>query len=137
MKRWERLPHTADSKIRVYGSTLQELFEQALKAMFEVLGPVYEAGKKERVVHEVHVLSPNVEVLLVDFLSEAWYLSAVHDEAYDLCEITFFSSHEVRATVQGFPVERYEHGEIKAVTYHELVVKESDGIWHADIVFDI
>jgi len=137
MKMWERLSHTADIKIRVYGATQQELFEHALCAMFAVLGPLPRKEKQEAVERTLRIKSQDAESLLVDFLSEALYLSEVYGESYDVCSIEYFSRWELRAQVQGFAVEGFESGEIKAVTYHELAIVEHDGRWHADIVFDI
>lgn len=137
MKTWERLPHTADIKIRVYGSTQQELFERALQAMFAVLGPLPLPGEKGRVERTLHVKAHDAESLMVDFLSEALYFSEVHSESYDTCTIEFFRPWEIRARVKGLPVEGFESGEIKAVTYHDLKIAEHNGVWQTDIVFDV
>lgn len=138
MKIWERLSHTADIKIRVYGATQRELFEHAVQAMFEVLGPLPRYAKKEHVVERMlQVKAHDAESLLVDFLSDVLYLSEVHGESYDVCSIEQFRPWEISACVKGFPIEGFESGEIKAVTYHELKIVEDNGVWQADIVFDI
>jgi len=138
MKKWERLPHTADIQIRVYGDTVKELFECSLQAMFEVLGPIRRHEKKESMVeHSFHIMAHDAESLMVDFLSEALYLSEKHGESYDLCVIDIFRPWEILARVRGFAIEGFESGEIKAVTYHQLKVIERDGLWQADIVFDV
>lgn len=139
MKKWERLPHTADIKIRVYGTTEKELFEHAVCAMFEVLGPLPRSQKKETRSDQrlVHIMAHDRASLLVDFLSEALYLSEVHGESYAVCTIELFRPWEITARLHGFPIEGFESGEIKAVTYHELEMREHKGIWQADIVFDV
>lgn len=145
-KDFESLPHTADIKVRVYGKTLEEFFRHALIGMFQVIGPRIPGCKvvDERVVcdalpisHEVEVHAVDKESVLVDFLSEALYLSDVHNEAYLDAEIKEVDDVHINAVLHGVKVTGFEVVEIKAVTYHDLVVKQVDGVWQADIVFDI
>lgn len=146
MKDFEQLPHTADLKIRVYGATREKLFEHAVIGMFQVIHPKIPACRieHERVVcdelpvtHEVEVRSFDEVSLLVDFLSEALYLCDVHNEAYLAAEVHEISNTYVRATLHGIGVTGFEVVEIKAVTYHEMEIKQVNGMWQADIVFDI
>ena len=145
-KDFESLPHTADIKIRVYGDTLAALFRNALIGMFQTIGPRVSGCKieNERVVcdelpvqHEVEVSAHDSISLLVDFLSEALYLSDVYDEAYLDATIHQVTDTHIKATLHGVKIEGFEVVEIKAVTYHELDIKQVDGRWQADIVFDI
>ena len=146
MKDFEMLPHTADIKIRVYGKDLKQFFRNAVIGMFQSVGPKIKGCKKvhERVVCDdlperrtVEVESPDVGALLVDFLSEALYLSDVNDEAYLDVEIHELSETRIVATLRGIKVQGFEVVEIKAVTYHELDVENIDGVWQSNIVFDI
>jgi len=145
-KDFESVEHTADIKIRVYGTTLQELFTHALIGMFQSIGPHASdcTIEHERLVcksldrtRSVEVDSPDREALLVDFLSEALYLSDIYDEAYLDCTIHELTDTHLKATIRGVPVTGFDVVEIKAVTYHDLAIKEIDGVWQTDIVFDI
>jgi SHS2 domain-containing protein len=145
-KDFEQISHTADIEIRVYGTTLEQLFEHALIGMFQVIGPKISgcAIKNERVIcpqlpqqRELNVSSFDRESLLVDFLSEAWYLSDVYNEAYLKVDIHELSQTHVRATLYGIPVQGFDVVEIKAVTYHDLHIEQIDGVWQTNIVFDI
>lgn len=145
-KDFELIPHTADMKLRVYGATMQELFKNALIGMFQSIGPHVPGCVKqhERVVcaqlpcvHEVEVTSPDREALLVDFLSEALYLSDVHNEAYLDAVIHELDDTHIKATIHGAKISGFDVVEIKAVTYHDLVIKQVDSAWVAEIVFDI
>lgn len=146
MKDFEQLPHTADLKIRVYGATRAQLFEHAVVGMFQVIHPKIPACRMvgERVVcdtlpitHEIEIRSFDEISLMVDFLSEALYLSDVHNEAYLKAKVHEISDTYVRATLHGIGITGFEVVEIKAVTYHELDIQQVDGMWQADIVFDI
>lgn len=145
-KDFEPLPHTADIKIRVYGATLAELFRNALIGMFQSIGP-HAADciiiddrllcKKLPRSHTIVIEAPTPESLLVDFLSYALYLSDVHNEAYLDAIIHAINPTTVEATIYGVPVTGFEVVEIKAVTYHDLEVRQVNGGYQVDIVFDI
>jgi len=146
MKDFEQLSHTADIEIRVYGTTLAQLFEHALIGMFQVIGPKI-AGcmiEHERVVcaqlphkREIDISSFDIESLLVDFLSEAWYLCDVHNEAYLKVDIHALTQTQLKATLHGVTVQGFDVVEIKAVTYHDLHIQQMNGVWQTNIVFDI
>lgn len=145
-KDFELLPHTADIKIGVYGITIDALFCHALVGMFQAIGPQSAHCKllNDRVVcdslpikREISITSYDRPSLLVDFLSEALYLSDANNEAYLDCKIDSIDAHHVEATVFGVAITGFDSVEIKAVTYNELIVKQVDGGWYAEIVFDI
>lgn len=146
MTDFEILPHTADIKIRAYGKNKQELFCNALIGMFQAIHPIAPECivENDRVVcatlperHDIHIKAFDTESLLVDFLSEALYLSDVHNEAYFDVIFHEFADADIKATLCGVKITGFEVVEIKAVTYHELVIQENNDVWHADIVFDI
>ena len=145
-KDFEILPHTADIKIRVYGQNLAQFFRNALIGMFQAIGPKSPGCKQEgeRLFcpelpekREIEVKSFDIEALLVDFLSEALYLSDVNNEAYLDATIHEVDEKHIKATLHGVKITGFEVVEVKAVTYHDLEIKKIDGVWQADIVFDI
>ena len=146
-KDFEQIPHTADIQLRVFGQTLPQFFRNAVVGMFQSIGPIAQGCTKTdgRLVCQSLPINHSVvidgaidlETLLVDFLSEALYLSDVHNEAYLDATVEQVSNTSIKATLHGVPVTGFEVVEIKAVTYHNLQVKQVDGIWQADIVFDI
>lgn len=145
-KEYELVPHTADLKIRAYGIALEELFRNALKGMFATVkphGPEISYKNEEPIIHHLHiehhlvVRSLNRESLLIDFLSDCLYLSDVHNEAYFDARFKELTDTEVDALIFGTPIDGYEKMEIKAVTYHDLVIEQIDQLWVATIVFDI
>ncbi|MBI2775164.1 archease [Candidatus Dependentiae bacterium] len=145
-KKFEVESHTADLKIRVFGSTQEELFINALIGMFQSIGPsaVNCIKKKDYLVCQDLIVTRNSKVsgekledLLVNFLSDALYLSDVHNEAYLDAVIHQLGTNVLKATLRGVPVLRFEI-EIKAVTYHEChITKTADGLWTTELVFDI
>jgi SHS2 domain-containing protein len=137
-RNFEELPHTADIKVRVYGTTKPALFAHALKAMFQVMHPQIDTKNKNApVTHTITINAIDETNLLVDFLSEALCLSDTYHEAYFKVDIETFSPTQLSATIYGNPITGFESSTIKAVTYNELVIAPSSKGWHADIVFDI
>lgn len=146
IKDFELVPHTADMKLRVYGTTLQNLFRNALVGMFQAVAPQAQGcvRRNERTEcislperHEIKLHSLDRESLLVDFLSEALYLSDSTNEAYLDVAIHHMDDQHITATLHGIKITGFEVVEIKAVTYHDLKIIQSDTGWQADIVFDI
>ncbi len=145
-KDFEQLSHTADIKIRVYGKTLEDLFRHALIGMFQIVRPIAPDCRVEgdRVVceslpeqHEVKVAAIDRDALLVDFLSEALYLSDVHNEAYFDVKIHKLDNQNISATLYGTKITGFEVVELKAVTHHDLRIEQVNDEWRASIVFDI
>ncbi len=76
-KQYEYLEHTADIKFLAYGKTLEEVFENAALAMFNVM---IDTGKVSgETAKEIFLKSPDLESLLVDWLSELLYLFEVDE----------------------------------------------------------
>lgn len=146
MKDFELIPHTADLQIKVYGKTKKELFKNALIGMFQSIHPKNSECKYENtriicsqlaIEHTIELDAPDQELLLVDFLSEALYLSDVNNEAYLDAEISELTETRIKAKIKGIKITGFEVVEIKAVTFHGLKIENIDGIWQTDVVFDI
>jgi SHS2 domain-containing protein len=152
MKRYEILEHKADLKIKVKGSSKEELFLNALLGMEEGLRPETKETK-EGIKREIKIKSIDLPALLVDFLNEALYLIQVHKEIYNKIKFVKFSDNEgekdksfsspfntareLEGELIGQKVERFGE-DIKAVTYHDLdIYRKEDGIWEAVLLFDI
>jgi len=129
------VPHTADLRIRVYGNTKEELFRNALKGMFEAMEP--KSSDQPSLVRSISVKSTDINSLLVDFLSEALTLSDIHDEVYLDATPTQFADTSIEAQIHGRKIQGFGRGEIKAVTHHEVDIKNVGNRWETTIVFDV
>ena len=79
----------------------------------------------------------DITALLVDFLGELVRLASTYKEAYSRIIFDELSSSSLRATLVGEKISEFGD-DIKAVTYHEAnIVKNAQGRWETDIVFDI
>lgn len=143
--KYEILEHKADLKIRAFGKTKEELFLNMLLAMGESMKPELKAqsprsrastlrGREKR---KVKITSPDLNSLLVDFLSEILYLSQVNKEVFFEAKFKKFSENEIDGEIFGQKVERFGE-DIKAVTYHGLNVQQKENkTWEATVLFDV
>ena len=138
MQLYEILPHTADVRLQVTGTTLQELFIAALEGMNEIIRPGACRGEltlTERA--DVAVESSDTTALLIDFLAEV--LTLTHERYTVFCGVEFSELTAIRLTAQisGRRVEQFDE-DIKAVTYHGADVRrDAQGNYGTIIVFDI
>ena len=75
-KKYEFLYHIADAKFRAYGSTMEEAFENAALAMFNVM--VYTSGLEAKELRINDITSTDINKLLAECLSELLYLFEVY-----------------------------------------------------------
>ena len=141
-KQYEYLEHTADAKFRAYGKSLEETFENAALAMFNVIidtGKI--SGSTER---NVSVESQDLENLLVDWLSELLYIFEVDEIAFQEFRVQEILEKNGKYFLKAKTIgEKFEgknlpfETEIKAVTYNQLeLCKTSEG-WVAQVVVDL
>ena len=136
MKNYELIEHTADVRLKIEASTLEELFEVALSGMAEIIKK--EVCQKECTEQrEINLTSIDITALLVDFLSEV--LSISHSEKIVFCKINFkeLTDTKIGCIVFGTKADDFDE-DIKAVTFHEAEIKKtSKGNFETIIVFDI
>ena len=134
---FEFIDHTADVGIRVEAPTLEDLFETAGLAFTEV---VTSAESLDCSVEQRFKLEEdNIETLLVSWLQELLYLLDTEELVFSRFQVRLHDcSLEATAWGEVFDPDRHMiKTEIKAVTYHQLEVAESDQGWQAQVIFDI
>lgn len=138
MKTVKVLPHTADIRLLVEGSSPEELFEAALEGMAGLIkDALNELEKGKPVTKSIEIESPDQTALLIDFLSSV--LTLTHENKAVFTKVNFdkLSDNSLSATISGFETDGFDD-DIKAVTYHEAEIrKNSIGDLETIIVFDI
>ena len=135
--RWEHFPHVADMGVRGYGRSAAEAFEQAALGLTAVI--IDPALVKARTPVAIECEAPDLEFLFFDWLNELLFL--LDTERWLLARFDIaLDEHSLRAECWGERIDeqRHElHGEVKAITYHQLkVVHQADG-WLAEVILDI
>jgi SHS2 domain-containing protein len=130
---FEERDHTADWSLHVWAPDFAGLLEQAAKGMADLSGVKTAGG--ERITRSLKVESTDAEGLLVNFLTELLHIFDQENLFFDKFTLSV-SENTLQAAMEGFPVlERKK--EIKAVTYHNLVIEKKAKGLEADIVFDV
>lgn len=138
MKRYKEFEHTADIGVKIYGNTLEELFQNAGYALFDTI--VNAAAITPAISRTVEISGVDSEMLLMNWLRELLYLCSVHQEVYVKFELDSLKTDALKATIKGEPLDPDKHDfrtEIKAITYHQFSVKHENDLWQAHIIFDV
>lgn len=132
---FEEIEHTADWALRIHGRDLRGLLINAARGMNTLLVDQLEAVPLDReAVFELDGLDP--ESLLVTWLSELAYWAEQEQIIFREFELPEVSPTRLRAVVRGgHAPDLKKH--IKAVTYHNLVIIESEDGLTATVVFDV
>jgi SHS2 domain-containing protein len=130
---FEELPHTADWALRVWAASLPALFAEAAVGMNTLSG--VQLAPSPRLSHSFAAEAPDVESLLVQFLSELVYLAEQENQGFDAFEISLIGL-ELKAVMAGAPLLSLNKS-IKAVTYHNLQIRQTDAGFEVEIVFDV
>jgi len=136
MKQFEYLEHTADAKFRAYGKTLEEAFANAALAAFNILTDITRVQPK--IKHEIKIHYKKKESLLYDFLDQLLFL--LDTEGFILAKVDKIkiTSSELTATVSGDSYKNYDvHGDIKSVTYNDMLIEEKPNKVIVQVVLDI
>ena len=138
MKKYDIIDHTADIGVKAYGSNISEAFENAAKAMFDLItdnSSIENIGQ-----YNIELKSPNIEQLLVDWLSELLFLNSAKNLVFGLFEVNIDKQKcIISSNIFGEEFKKSKHKiglEIKAITYHMLEVK-IDKPYSVQILFDI
>lgn len=135
------LDHTGDVALRVHASQLDDLFVAAARGLLGILvdRPPDHGEQTSRVTLEADTR----EGLLVAWLDEILYLvqtRSVVPAVMDAFITETADGYRIEAELRLVPLDARAHGwhgEVKATTYHGLVVEERRDGWHADVVFDV
>lgn len=142
---------SGDAGVRAYGIKLEETFKNAALGMYSLITNSDGIKEADNIVVEVEGYS--TEGLLVAWLNELIFRFDAYGFAGKRVEILDFRLRIQDLTVskadkqiyikarlygEGFDPERHEKRLLlKAATYHKLKIEKIDGIWQADVIFDI
>lgn len=138
MRRFRFLDHTGDLGIEIYGQNLMELFENAGAALFDVITDPSKV--KEKVKKDIALAYRDLGTLMVDWLGELLYLHDAEGLVLRRFEVKNIGDGCFEATTWGEPFQEGRHAirtEVKAVTFHQLEVREKGGRWQARVILDL
>jgi len=132
---FEEIEHTADQMLRIYGSNLEELLLNAARGMNSLMVTKH-VPCSEHQEKFVELDAMDTESLLVDWLSELAYWAEIEMLVFHEFKIESVSPTHLGARIYGTRVTQLEK-HIKAVTYHNLEIVQTEKGLTATVVFDV
>ncbi|HML05336.1 MAG TPA: archease [Methanobacterium sp.] len=139
-KKFEFFDVTADVGYKAYGNTLEESFENAALAMFEVMTDTNSI--KPEIERKIHVESEDEYALLYDWLSEFLVILDSEFLVFSKFKVNIEKKgdeYSLNGTAWGeeFNLKKHEsRAEVKAVTYHLMDVKKNEN-YMVQVILDI
>jgi SHS2 domain-containing protein len=133
---FEILEHTADIGVRARGSSLEEVFENATWGMVEILGARGEDPRARAVA--LRAENADREALLVAWLDEVLFRlehSGGRVTGLGIRRVTEEEADGDLVLAEGG--EPPDGTELKAATYHQLAIRQTDRGYEATVYFDV
>ena len=135
---YEFFDHTADIGIQASGATLAQLFTRLAQGLMALIAE--DSDVQPRSERRIELSAERADALLLVWLQELlfWFSTDRFLPAeYALEQVT---STSLRGHVRGEPFDPARHSqgrEVKAITRHQLDVREQDGRWYGQVIVDI
>lgn len=143
--KYKFLPHTADIKFQAFGNDLEECFTNAGNALMNIIvkKKVKPASKKI-----IKVKARDISALLYNFLEEFLYFLDVGDflvgEIKNLKilggvkRVGNKKDYVLTCEVYGDDKKNYKtEGDVKAITYNDMFVRQEKGKFICQVVVDV
>jgi SHS2 domain-containing protein len=129
-------PHTADIRLYIQASSRKEILRGALSGMIDFFDVSVSRVNKIK-SRKFKIVAGDDVSLLIDFLNEILTRISIDRVLYKARVITLKTDSSVEVIISGLPVIRFKH-EIKAATFHESFFRITpEGLWEAQVIFDI
>ncbi|MER2013485.1 MAG: archease [Methanobrevibacter sp.] len=130
MKRFEYFDVTADIGFIAYGNTLNEAFENAGLAIFNIISDT--SGIDSKIAKSFEITSEDEVSLLYDYLEELLFYHEIDFMLFSDFSVNISKSdkgYNLKATINGEAIDWDKHerkSEIKAITFHMMDVKKTE-----------
>lgn len=138
MKKFEYFDVTADIGFYAFGKNLNEAFENAGLAIFNIISNTDNINPQKSI--EFEITSEDEVSLLYDYLEELLFYHEVEFMLFSefIIEIEKTDDdYHLKAIIKGEDINWDKHErdcEIKAITFHQMEVNISDDVWLKAIV---
>ncbi|MCJ7507015.1 archease [Candidatus Bathyarchaeota archaeon] len=140
--KYEFLEHVSDAYIAAYGRSLEEAFQNAALAMFEVMTDTHKIEQK--IEDKISVDGWDEKALLYNWLEQLLLKFEIERKLYskfDVSELIHADNEwKLRATAFGelFDTSKHEpRTEVKAVTYHQMEIGRRNGTYVLKFILDL
>ncbi|MDO5810962.1 archease [uncultured Methanobrevibacter sp.] len=137
MKKYEYFDVTADIGFKSYGETLNEAFENAGLAIFNIISDTSDIKAEREITFKIR--SEDEISLLYDYLEELLFYHEVEFMLFSEFHVEIDDDLTLRATIKGEGIDWDRHErktEIKAITFHKMDVKRETQ-WQLQAIVDL
>ncbi len=138
MAQFRILEHTADVGFEAFGTTREEVFANAARALVDLIVELDTIEPREEV--RIQVNGPDPESVLVNWLSEILFLYDAEGWIFREFEVQSLQDNSLSALARGEKFEPSRHQAkalVKAITYHQLKLEKTPQGWRAQVYVDI
>ncbi|MFY9825713.1 MAG: archease [Thermoanaerobaculia bacterium] len=131
--RW--LDHTSEVQLEVEAESLAALAAEAGRALGLLMlrgEPATVSGSARR----LEVSAVDRDALLVNWLNEILFVAETERWVPVEFDVEESSLTDLRVLARGVPVAE-PPSTVKAATFHGLKIEEHDGVWRAEVIFDV
>ena len=135
---YQVFPHTADVGLRINADDLNSLFEDAGRGFFSLIVASLDTIRPSD-GQEIKISGNDIEYLLFDWLSELLFLFESRRMVFSEFQVSV-DERGLEGVAYGEKFDARRHlpvHEVKAITYHGLMVAHGDSGWTAEVIFDI
>jgi len=139
LKKFRFLEHPADIKFKVWGKTIEKIFENSALALNDFLSkgqPI-----KDKVKKKFKIVGRGYDELLYKFIDGLIYLMDAENFILANAKVKIKQEKnriELEAFVYGDKVQNYENlDHMKSATYSEMYIERIEGGWEAQAVVDV
>ena len=125
---------TADWELLVWAPDLNALFVQAARGMYALSGT--RLHNEPRCSKFLELSASDLESLLVAFLEELLFFGEQEQIGFDRLDDMKLNQNRIEVRLEGALILS-QSKEIKAVTYHNLEIRETAQGYEVNIVFDV
>ena len=129
MKNYEYFEVTADIGFKSYGNDLNEAFENAGLAMFNIITDTDGVVPEREISFEI--TSEDDVSLLYDYLEELLFFHEIEFMLFSEFHVQIDDNLHLKATIKGEGIDWDKHErktEIKAITFHKMDVRKTDHV---------
>ena len=129
MKKYEYFEATADIGLRAYGNDMNEAFENAGLAIFNIISDTSLIIPERKI--EFEVASEDDVSLLYDFLEELLFYHETEFMLFSRFDVEIDDGFHLKAVIYGEEIDWDRHErktEIKAITFHKMEVNKTNHV---------
>lgn len=129
MKKYEYFEATADIGFKSYGKNMNEAFENAGLAIFNIISDTQTINPVNEIKFEV--ASEDEVSLLYDYLEELLFYHETEFMLFSEFHVKIDDNYHLEAKIKGEEINWDKHErktEIKAITFHKMNVKKTDHV---------